>query len=85
MLQALRERMRVEDAHENAWKTRAKIWVDAEVGSEACQVRNQAEAQNGSWIEIHFENSVTQISKADYSRTYCCFKSRAPATAPQTS
>ena len=85
MLQALWERRCVEDAHENAWKTRAKIWVDAEVGSEACQVRNQAEAQNGSWIEIHFENSVTQISKADYSRTYCCFKSRAPATAPQTS
>ena len=85
MLQALRERIRVEDAHENAWKTRAKIWVDAEVGSEACQVRNQAEAQNGSWIETHFENSVTQISKADHSRTYCCFKSRAPATAPQTS
>ena len=48
MLQALRERMRVEDAHENALKTRTKIWVDAEVGSEACQVRNQAEAQNSS-------------------------------------
>ena len=59
MLQALRERRCVEDA----WKTRAKIWVDAEVGSEACQVRNQAEAQNGNWIETHFENSATQTSK----------------------
>ena len=48
MLQALRERRCVEDAHENACKTRAEIWVDAEVGSEACQVRNQAEAQNGN-------------------------------------
>ena len=69
MLQALRQRRCVEDAHEDPWKTRAKIWVDAEVGSEACQVRSQAEAQNGSWIETHFENSVTQISKADHSRT----------------
>ena len=34
MLQALRERRLVEDAHE--------------VGSEACQVRNQAEAQNSN-------------------------------------
>ena len=48
MLQALRERRYVEDAHEDAGKIRAKIWVDAEVGSEACQVRHQAEAQNGN-------------------------------------
>ena len=40
MLQALRERRCVDDTHE------AKIWVDAKVGSEACQVRNQAEAKN---------------------------------------
>ena len=83
MLQTLRERRCVEDVHENSWKTRAKIWVDAEVASEACQVRNQAEAQNGNWIETHFENSATQTSKTDHSRTYCCFKSRAPTTAPQ--
>ena len=70
MLQTLRERRCVEDAHGNAWKTRAKIWVDAEVGSEACRVRDQAEAQNDNWIETHFENSVTQISKANHLRTY---------------
>ena len=45
MLQTLRERRCDEEAHENAWKTRDKIWVDAEVASEACQIRNQAEAQ----------------------------------------
>ena len=61
MLRALRERMRIEDAHENPWKTRANIWVDAEVGSEACQVRNQAEAQNGSSTETHFENEIVEI------------------------
>ena len=82
MLQALRERRCVEDAQENAWKTRAKIWVDAQVGSEACLVRNQAEAENGNWIEIHFENSATQTWKTDHSRTYCCFKSRAPHDRP---
>ena len=48
MLQALRERRCVEDAHETHENKGAKIWVDAEVGSEACQVRNQAEAQNGN-------------------------------------
>ena len=85
MLQTLRERRCVEDAHENAWKTRVKIWVDAEVGSEACQVRNQAEAQNGNWIETHFENSATQTSKTDHSRTNWRFKFRALAAAPQTS
>ena len=85
MLQALRERKCVEDAHENAWKTRAKIWVDAEVGSEACQVRNQAEAQNGNRIETHFENLATQTSKTDHSRTKCCFKSSAPTNALQIS
>ena len=78
MLQALRERRCVEDAQDNAWKTRAKTWVDAEVGSEACLVRNQAKAQNDNWIETHFENSATQTSKTDHSRIYCCFKSRAP-------
>ena len=46
MLQALRERKYVEDAHEDAEKIRAKIWVDVEVGIEACQFRNQAETQN---------------------------------------
>ena len=78
MLQALRERRCVEDAQENAWKTRAKIWVDAQV----CLARNQAEAENGNWIEIHFENSATQTWKTDHSRTYCCFKSRAPHDRP---
>ena len=53
MLQALRERSCVEDAREDAWKFRTKIWVDAEVGSEACQVRKEAKAQNGGWTETH--------------------------------
>ena len=30
------------------YKSRVQIWIDAEVGSEACQVRNRAEAQNGN-------------------------------------
>ena len=78
MLQSLRERRCVKDAQENAWKPRAKLWVDAQVGSEACLVRNQAEAENGNWIEMHFENSATQTWKTEHPRTYCCFKSRAP-------
>ena len=34
-------------------KTWAKVWVDAEVGSKACQVQEHAEAQNGNCIETH--------------------------------
>ena len=82
MLQALREWRCVEDAQENAWKTRAKIWVDAQVGSEACLVRNQTEAENGNWIEIHFENSATQTWKADHTAVSNPVR---PTTAPQTS
>ena len=63
MLQALRERRCVEDAHENAWKKGAKIWVDAEVGSEACQVRNQAEAQNGNLIETILKTRQLKLRK----------------------
>ena len=35
MLQALRQRWRAEDAHENASKAGAEIWDDAEVDSQA--------------------------------------------------
>ena len=75
MLQTLRERRCVEDAHENAWKTRAKIWVDAEVGSEACQVRKEAKAQFGSWTETHCESPATETPETDSSRPDYCSKS----------
>ena len=78
MLQALRERWFIEDA----WKTRAKIWVDAEVGSEACQVRKEAKAQNGGWTETHWESPATETPETDSSRPDYCSKSCPSATTP---
>ena len=78
MLQALRECRCIEDAYENAWKTWAKIWDDAEVDSKARQAWKQAKTENANRNETHRQNSAIETSKTNYLPTNCYFRSCPP-------